>query len=405
MTTSLSLIALLVTVLLTVSAQSADDWLSGHWDHPQATTAISPDHWSPLEKSMHPEACAQCHQQQFDSWRLSRHARAFSAGLVGQFAAMDRVEANSCLTCHAPLGEQRFSSGGELRQSLIDLVVHPLGFDPQGDPDSVTTTLSHAGVTCASCHVRGWQRFGPPVRHQSGRIGHVDGGAHGGFTAQRDYLSSQFCASCHQFPQEYAVNGKPLENTVFEWEQSRFARAGVSCQQCHMPDRNHLFRGIHDVGMVLSGVEIAQHAVAGGAELTLHSTAVGHAFPTYVTPQIVITAEAFDAQHESLRRWRWRVGREVEYDGGWQEISDSRIMPGERRSFIAADAPTDSYTIHFEITVIPDHLYKGVYRSMLADSDITPPARTLLQRALDSAEANDYRLYSGDTVVGSTAEP
>ena len=70
-------------------------------------------------------------------------------------------------------------------------------------------------------------------------------------------LSSEFCQSCHQFaPDGLALNGKLLENTYAEWKASRFAREGVQCQDCHMPDRRHLWRGIHDPAMVRSGLTI-----------------------------------------------------------------------------------------------------------------------------------------------------
>ena len=53
--------------------------------------------------------------------------------------------------------------------------------------------------------------------------------------------------SCHQFtPDGFALNGKLLETTYNEWKASRFAREGVQCQDCHMPDRRHRWRGIHD---------------------------------------------------------------------------------------------------------------------------------------------------------------
>ena len=42
------------------------------------------------------------------------------------------------------------------------------------------------------------------------------------------------------------LNGKPLENTYEEWRKSPAARRGLQCQNCHMPDRRHLWRGIHD---------------------------------------------------------------------------------------------------------------------------------------------------------------
>jgi len=394
-------IVLMMGALLLTAAASPGNWLLKHWDQPQATTSMPPNHWSALEQNLHPESCAQCHQQQFNDWKFSRHAHAFSPGLVGQFAAMETTDANDCLSCHAPLDEQKFSSNSMRRNALDRLTEHPLGFDPYGNTDAIATPLTHAGVTCASCHVRQWQRFGPPVRGGM-KTGHINGAAHGGFTAKKEFVSSQFCASCHQFPQSYAINGKPLENTLFEWKQSRFARQGVSCQQCHMPNRKHAFRGIHDATMVRSGLTIGSHALAHGATLSIHSTAIGHAFPTYVTPQIIITAEALNNQKSVLKKWRWTIGRQVEYANGWQERRDNRIMPDETRDFIADHAPDVTSTIHFVITIIPDYFYKGVYRSLLTDNGNKSPTRTLLQRAINDANASDYQLFSVNIAIAST---
>ena len=98
------------------------------------------------------------------------------------------------------------------------------------------------GVVCASCHVRGHQRFGPPRRD-----GTVASRApreslpHNGLTRTTAFLRSEFCASCHQFaPNGLALNGKLLENTFEEWRASPAARRGQQCQDCHMPDRRHL---------------------------------------------------------------------------------------------------------------------------------------------------------------------
>jgi hypothetical protein len=42
-----------------------------------------------LEQSLKPEDCGQCHSDQFEQWRTSLHARAFSPGLVGQLLSLD----------------------------------------------------------------------------------------------------------------------------------------------------------------------------------------------------------------------------------------------------------------------------------------------------------------------------
>ncbi|MDQ6972843.1 MAG: multiheme c-type cytochrome [Mariprofundaceae bacterium] len=380
-------------------AASLDSGLpDGYWDAPVAGGEASPHDWTGLEANLRPEACAQCHREQFDAWKDSRHAAAYSPGMAGQFAANGHAWANNCLQCHAPLAEQLYRSEQGMTASVKTLLQHRgeqrAGFSADADLDSAQAKLPlrHAGVTCATCHVRGWQRNGPPQRG-TGAVGHVGTAAHGGFQATRDFERSGFCASCHQFPQSMAINGKPLENTVEEWKQSRFAEEGVHCQQCHMPDRQHLFKGIHDKQTTLGGLDISVAAQGEGATLTLTSSRIGHAFPTYVTPRITVLAEALSASGGVLANRYWQIGREVEYDDGWQESMDSRLMPGESREFFSGEPPEGTATMRFSLSVVPDHFYKGVYRSLL-DNDPDTVSRAHLQKALADADANDYMLFT-----------
>ncbi|MBA7466455.1 hypothetical protein ES707_01639 [subsurface metagenome] len=62
------------------------------------------------------------------------------------------------------------------------------------------------------------------------------------------------------------------ENTLVEWEQSPAARNGMTCQSCHMPQRRHLWRGIHDPDMVRSGLTPEFVAEADAARFRLTST-------------------------------------------------------------------------------------------------------------------------------------
>jgi Zn-finger protein len=364
----------------------------GYWDAPAATDGTPPHNWSALESNLHPEACAQCHSDQFDVWKKSLHAHAYSSGLVGQFLGMGHAAGNDCLVCHAPLAEQFYPDSGSMLKSIQLSLQHGEGFNADAvlDPE-LNLPLRHSGVSCAACHVRGWQRFGPPPK-ETGAVGFQNAASHGGFTATKAFENSQFCASCHQFPQSAAINGKPLENTVFEWEQSDFSRRGVSCQQCHMPDRKHEFRGIHDPEMVRKGLEIKLSHQGKDAVLAMTSTWIGHAFPTYVTPKVIVFAEAENQAGEVLERWVWEIVREVEYSDGWQETQDTRLMPGETREFVASQMPEEAVSIRYKVTVIPDFFYKGVYKSLLA-GNLTSIARKHLQKAVSHADRNDYLLY------------
>lgn len=371
-------------LFFSTSSGAADPGLpASHWQHPLPAQGKAPAAWPALERNLSPLACAECHVEQFRAWKASKHAHAYSPGLVGQFPGMGAEEANSsCLTCHAPLAEQRLASEEDIDDSLQQL---------KQAPGLEHVPLRHAGVSCASCHVRGWQRFGPP-RRDSSATGWQKGPAHGGFYATKDFEQSQFCAACHQFPQSAAVNGKPLENTVEEWRASPFAKQGVQCQGCHMPDRRHEFRGIHDSEMTRKGLSIDVRRAGKSAEMEIKSIWIGHAFPTYVTPRVIVEAEAVDEGDESLQLWRWDIVREVSAAGGWHEIRDTRLLPGESRVFSPGALPAATHRLVFRIRVLPDEFYKGVYRSLLA-SEMAPPASGMIHQALEHAGKNDYVLF------------
>lgn len=376
---------------LQLAISQADGLPHDYWQHPKAGEHIQGD--SPLERNLRPEACAQCHQTQFDAWKGSRHALAYSPGMVGQFSSMGHQEGNDCLVCHAPLERQLYRHSQDLEESLSLIQKFSQGFDGKADLDAMPAhlPLRHAGVSCAVCHIRDGHRFGPP-RKGSDVVGQLSADAHGGFIANQDFKKSNFCASCHQFPQDYAINGKPLENIVNEWKQSRFAREGVQCQNCHMPDRQHLFRGIHDKDMVRSGLSFETSQGEHWAALNMTSMHIGHAFPSYVTPQVDILAQGLDKDGEEVQRWTWALSREVFYDDGWQEKQDSRLMPGKSRLFMASGIQKNVVHVKFQVNVIPDHYYKSVYEDLLQDMQVGT-SRTLIERALLDAKRGDYRLY------------
>ena len=372
--------------LFSAPAMESDPGLpASHWQHPLPAQGEAPKQWPQLERDLSPQACAQCHEDQHRDWSQSLHAHAFSPGLAGQFPGIGVEESNSCLNCHAPLAEQKLVTGADISESLKLL---------DQKPSLERLPLRHAGVSCASCHVRGWKRFGPP-RRDSDEFGWIKGPAHGGFYATRDFEKSQLCASCHQFPQSAAINGKPLENTVSEWKMSRFAKEGVNCQGCHMPDRRHEFRGIHDPDMTRKGLTISLHQKKDTGELRMQSTWIGHAFPTYVTPKVVVFAKALDGRGHELEWWHWDIMREVDSEGGWHEIRDTRLLPGELRTFQVGPVPVGTQKLVFRVHVMPDEFYKGVYRGLLATKQ-TPQAARQIQTALAQANANDYVLYEGE---------
>ena len=279
------------------------------------------------------------------------------------------------MNCHAPLAEQKQQFMTSVRSGVA-----------ARDP----VISSGAGNSCAACHARGHRVYGPPAASD-----HSSVGAHGGVIRSEAFEQSEFCAACHQFPAEAAINGKPLENTYAEWRASRFSADGQTCQSCHMPGRRHLFRGIHDPAMVAGGLTVNVSASAGAARFSVTSSAIGHAFPTYVTPKIVIRAIALDQDgHELPATGAEQVISRVVESGehGWVESSDTRLMPGQTASI---DVPWNGHrTVRFWVEVYPDDYYRReVYPELERDTKPGSAAAMNVKQASQDANHSGYRLF------------
>jgi hypothetical protein len=395
--------ALLVLTLLPLTGLATGDtrsdpspvereFLDRHWRRPISPQGEAPSRFSALERSLAPASCGTCHPAQFADWKTTRHARAMGPGVAGQLADMARNDPASvaeCLACHAPLSEQQptlVGPKGPARNRAFD------------------AALERQGLVCGACHVRHHERFGPPRRD-----GTLESAAprsslpHNGATRTPAFLRSEFCASCHQFgPDGFALNGKLLENTYEEWRASPAAREGRQCQDCHMPDRRHLWRGIHDLDMVKSGIEISlttdrpryRPGEEVRATLGIASVNVGHYFPTYVTPRIGVRAVLVDAAGRTVAgsEREASIGRDVTLDLS-RERADTRIAPGGRFTFTyrrRLDQP--GLRLAVAVTVFPDHFYTGFFESILASGAGAgaPPIR----QALDETRRSSYTIFT-----------
>ncbi len=365
----------------TERARVLGPFLAEHWTIPAAVQGPPPAGFSTAEASLSPAVCGACHPEQFAQWSGSLHAAAYSPGFAGQLiegALAHPSQVRNCQSCHAPLGEQQ-----------------PFGPSLGPNPE-FSADLRGEGLVCAGCHVRQRRTFGPPRRPDAGP--QADPLPHGGFEVRSEYLESRFCAECHQFFDDAGVNGKALENTYREWERSPQAAAGRHCQDCHMPDRAHLWRGIHDPDMVRQGVEIAlfPSALSGDrleASLVLLNSDVGHAFPTYVTPRVFLEMFQADAAGAELADTRVEaaIGREVDFARG-VEIFDTRVLPGESVKLEYALARAEAAReLVARVRVDPDYHYRGVFESLLPTlSDAE--ALALIREAARRAESSAYVL-------------
>ncbi|MDP6484379.1 MAG: multiheme c-type cytochrome [Nitrospinota bacterium] len=373
-------------------AQSPDPaveaFVAKHWQSPFAPNGKPPKGFSPLESALDPRSCGACHPAQLEDWKTSLHAKAMGPGVVGQWAD-NPAGAGDCVGCHAPLAEQQ-----PYRVARSGAAVRNEGY---------VKDLEKGGLVCAACHVRGHERFGPP---EAGKpLGpSVEKSPHGGVTRTTAFERSEFCRTCHQHPMSAAVNGKPIENTYVEWKEGPYSKLGVQCQDCHMPGRKHLWRGIHDKEMTARAVTLGvvvplgKKAVPGRAvaRISLTNTGAGHMFPTYMIPAVFIKAELLDENGKTVEGSRRvdRIQRRLEYEGGWVERSDTRIAPGKTRVFdYNAPNPRGAKRLHVFVEVHPDDYYGATFFPSLLQGRMSARARGLIEKARDHAMSSPYVLY------------
>lgn len=376
------MIVCLVIGLAAPSADAADSRLpADYWHRPLAPQGQAAREWSDLEKSLAPDSCGACHSDKLDEWSTSLHAKAMSPGLVGQLLTFSSEEARACLICHAPLAEQAAAFETARRHGKADQA-QALG-------------LASAGNSCGGCHLRNHRRFGPPQRGTGATGPSSLPAPHGGVLRTADFERSDFCSPCHQFSADQAINGKPLENTVEEWRISPQAAAGQTCQTCHMPDRKHLWRGIHDPVMTAGGLTPKVSPEDGLLRFSIRNSGIGHAFPTYVTPKVILHAVLLDDRKRPVPGSEQTsiIQRRVDYDGSdWQEISDTRLLPGQ--AAMVEIAWKDSKRARVWLEILPDDFYhSNTYAQLRKELPPKSEAGRLIVEADSRAMKSRYILF------------
>lgn len=248
--------------------------------------------------------CAACHQDVYDEWQLSSHAKSWIGEevrrLSNDFANTD------CIDCHAP---------------------QPVFVTGIGQRVMPRATRRVEGVDCITCHAL----------------------PDGGVAATRDVpeapcrptlkleLSSpDFCAGCHN-----------QHETVDQWRASRFAAEGIGCIDCHMPHhggdpsrpRSHASLGGADIEMVRAAITLTAEREDGAWVVFVENVGAGHSFPTDERSR---AADLF-----------WRpLDPAGEPEGGWRHLYRFRdpyrhevdlwptlLMAHERRAVPLTDGP------------------------------------------------------------------
>lgn len=306
-------------VLLALLAGCAPAVPAGAAGRPDPTTGISRgDH--PVQAGSHwldADRCARCHDEAHESWTGSRHAASYT-NPVFQASFHTAVLRGWCLNCHAPLPEQQEAiRAGEHNNPLVQ-----------------------QGVSCAVCHVRDRTILTPSPPSRLAQLAHR--AEHS--TALRE---SDFCGGCHQFraPSHDGSQlqiGAPLQDTLSEWEHSAAARDGQRCQDCHMPDGVHEFRGAHDPSMLRSALRVRTETDGRRLRLIVETTdKVGHAVPSG-DPFRRLELRACEDARCAVVLAQKTLGRAHAVDGDtWQLVADQTLGPpgGDRPTAVSWTLP------------------------------------------------------------------
>ena len=417
------------------------DFLSQHWQQPiQAVLPTTSNNVSENKsQTFTAQACAACHPQKFIDWQGSLHADAMSVGVMVQLKmlsphglAKHYLNDKGCMHCHAPTKTQQDS----LLNSLNDFVEESTDNSVKRAVTKVKGKLHQQGVVCIACHVRNEHWFGPGSSNKSSVSKEIISLGHPKSQANSAFQSAQFCSNCHQFPPDGpSLSGKLIQNTFNEWQASQFSEQGVSCQNCHMPEKRHLFRGIHNKDMVLSGLKIQSEfskkliltqnksAVPKPelkpelkpefkqnieASLTIKNTGVGHHFPTYVTPRVILRGYQIDNKGVMLEQslLEYEIMRAVSLDLS-DEYFDSRLAAGESYRFDYQQATlANAMQFVFTITIDPDYFYQQFFTELLTQNieniEQNPPSNKaksreiieLLEQAKAKTDNSSYLLFS-----------
>src|SRR5207253_1402730 len=141
------------------------------------------------------------------------------------------------------------------------------------------------------------------------------------------------CLACHaplaeQQPTLAGASG-PAANPAFD---AAVEQQGLVCAACHV--RRHEHFGPPRRDGTLESTAPRSSLPHNGVTLSIANTNVGHFFPTYVTPMVVVRAVLTDAQGGTIAgsEQQMSIGRDVTPSLS-QERADTRIAPGGRLTF------------------------------------------------------------------------
>lgn len=341
---------LLGTVLATVA-------LAGQAPPKAGDAALGTQKYDAYER---PEACATCHVDIARQHEQAMMSQAFTH-------AWDEIEYFELAVPHAE--KEPKVAGVKAGCNGCHAPIAFLAGDVPPKPPAAKTRANES-VTCDLCHtITGFEGDTPfnfnwisvPGRVKQGPRDGVQSPHH--VTKRNDFLKSgDFCGTCHN---EKSPFGTWVKSTHLEWKEGPQGKAGIACQDCHMPPaagrsarmgselpdvRQHLFHGAHDPGKLAGVIEVRIHPDTREAEPgdTVRLTAVlvnakaGHKVPSGSAEERVLWmhVEAVDAKGTTYHLPVDRKGfNDEDYTIGsdalaYQDIGDIKGLagfPGLRR--------------------------------------------------------------------------
>jgi hypothetical protein len=199
------------------------------------------------------------------------------------------------------------------------------------------------------------------------------------------------------------VAGKKLQETSEEWRRTPAAAAGKTCQTCHMPDRAHTWKGIHDAEFVKTAFTADARFITDGGLLVgrLRVTAtegVGHRLPTYTTAELWLTIDQLD--HDGLilegTHREAVIGRRLSPDNR-AELFDTRLLPGETKDLLyQVELDPDCTSLDAKVEVRPEAAYERHDADWL---DRGEGDAVQLTAALDAARAGRFLAWEERVVL------
>jgi hypothetical protein len=126
------------------------------------------------------------------------------------------------------------------------------------------------------------------------------------------------------------------------------------------------------------------------------SIRVGHAFPTYVTPRVVLRIELIDGEGRAVAGSRAErvIGREVALDLS-REYFDTRLRPGQSATLTYRPRlDTPGLRARFSVLVEPDAFYVRFFEALLRQGAGRGEAQ--IREALGDAQRSPFTLFTED---------